>query len=324
MHRSLLLVLAYQSTFRQAFAFQLPKSRNIIKVEEHALHSLRSRFDTEDERMLWSNSEDLISSSSGSRRAALRNIGSVCAAVLSSSAASSDPFNHIAAAATTPTGANDGNLVDLPPETVRSYLQYRVPLQIAADFYVFDLQGMLRNIDDWGEVGQLFQVNNNRGQGQPSRIERDYVNPMRIIGLSMPPDVADDMRESQFKFEKAMAKITKVTAGIRRDLPVEIDPKAVPTAVMAWDEGRVALNDFFQLLNGATGLKEMRTIPAAGPNQAEEYGRSSKRYYNLVKKTKLCQNRGGPALSQAWGQLMVSGYLQDSCGIPDLNDYFYQ
>jgi hypothetical protein len=44
----------------------------------------------------------------------------------------------------------------------------------------------------------------------------------------------------------------------------------------------------------------------------------------LMKKTKLCQNRGGPALSQAWGQLMISGYMQDSCGIPDLEEYFYQ
>ena len=48
------------------------------------------------------------------------------------------------------------------------------------------------------------------GQGLPSRIEREFVNPMRIIGLSMPPEYADDIRDSQFAFEKAMSKMTKV------------------------------------------------------------------------------------------------------------------
>jgi hypothetical protein len=222
------------------------------------------------------------------------------------------------------TGSKDGNLPDLPSEAVRSYLQYRIPLQIAADSYVFDLQGMVVNTDSWGEVGQMFRVNNNRGQGQPSKVERDFVNPMRILLLGMPPDVADDMRDAQFRFEKAMDSISKATAGYRKDLPVEIPKDAVDSARAGWETGRVALNDFFVLLNGVTGLSEMKTIPPAGPKQQEEYGRSAKRYNELIKKTKLCQNRGGPALSQAWGQLMVSGYLQDSCGIPDLEGYFYQ
>ena len=222
------------------------------------------------------------------------------------------------------TGPKDGNLVDLPSEAVRSYLQYRIPLQIAADYYIFELQEMVGDIDKWGEVGQLFRVNNNRGQGQPSKIERDFVNPMRILLLGMPPDVADEMRDAQFRFEKAMNGISKVTAGYRKDLPVEIPASSVAAAIGGWEDGRVALNDFFTLLNTATGLPELKAIPPAGPKQREEYGRSAKRYFDLVKKTKLCQNRGGPALSQAWGQLMVSGYLQDSCGIPDLDSYFLQ
>jgi hypothetical protein len=210
------------------------------------------------------------------------------------------------------TGPEDGNLADLPPAALRSYLQYRIPLQIAADYYVFDLQDKMGRIENWGEVGELFQVNNKRGQGSPSRIERDFTNTMRILGLSMPPDEADLMRDAQFKFEKAMAMISKATAGIRRDLPVEVDKKAVPAAQAGWEDGRVALNEFFTVLNGVTGLKEMRAIPAAGPNQIAQYGRSPGRYNELVKKTKLCQNRGGPALSQGWGKLMVSGYMQDS------------
>mmetsp|Transcript_19281 Transcript_19281/g.29211 ORF Transcript_19281/g.29211 Transcript_19281/m.29211 type:complete len:304 (-) Transcript_19281:68-979(-) len=230
------------------------------------------------------------------------------------------------AGAATIAGASAGLLPDLPSEAVRSYLQYRIPLQIAADYYVFELLPKLSSIDDWGEVNQLFQVNNNKGQGSPSKIERDYTNTMRIIGLSMPPDEAEDMRDAQFKFERAVAKISKAVSGVRRDLPVEIDKNAVPNAKAGWEDGRVALNEFFSLLNKATGLDELQLMPAAGTleDMTKEYGRSASRYNVLMKKTKLCQNRGGPALSQAWGQLMVSGYMQDSCGIPDLDDYFYQ
>jgi hypothetical protein len=228
------------------------------------------------------------------------------------------------ARAVIPTGPEDGKLVDLPPEAIRSYLQYRVPLQTSADFYIFELQEKLGDTAEWGEIGELFQANNNRGQGNPNRIEREFTNVFRILGLSMPPEAADELREAQFRFEAAMAKISKNTMGIRRDLPVEIDASAVPKALEGWDEGRKALNDFFRILNDTTGLPEMRQIPPAGPNQFAEYGRSQRRYVELKKKIKLCQNRGGPTLSVAWGQLMVSGYMQDSCGIPDLADYFYQ
>lgn len=222
------------------------------------------------------------------------------------------------------TGATDGNLPDLPGDAVRSYLQYRIPLQTAADFYVFELQKLLQDPSDYGEVNDLFQVNNNRGQGNPSRIEREFTNVFRILGLSMPPDTADEMRDVQFKFERAVATISKVTSGIRRDLPVELDKNIVTNALAGWEDGRLALNEFFAVLNKATGLSEMRGIPPRGPEQFSQYGRSEKRYVDLKKKIKLCQNRGGPSLSQAWGQLMVSGYLQDSCGIPDMESYFYQ
>ena len=66
--------------------------------------------------------------------------------------------------------SSDGNLPDLPSEAVRAYLQYRVQLQISADSYIFSLQDKIGDIDEWGEIGQLFRVNNNRGQGQPSKI----------------------------------------------------------------------------------------------------------------------------------------------------------
>lgn len=215
------------------------------------------------------------------------------------------------------TGPNDGNLPDLPMEAVRSYLQYRAPLQTSTDYYLFDLYDLLDDPSEWGAIGDLFS-------SKPTRIEREYTNVMRIVGLSMPPDEAEAMRDAQYDFEKAMAVLSKVTLGIRRDLPVELDPKIVPDVKAAWDDGRIALNKFLTILNGVTGLDEMKTIPPPGPNQLAEYGRSQRRYLDLKKKIRLCQNRGGPTLSNTWGALMVSGYMQDSCGIPDLEDYFYQ
>ena len=236
------------------------------------------------------------------------------------------PFVQSASAARPVTDASSGELPDLPTQAVQSYLQYRYGLQLAADFYIFDLQTMVADTNEYGAVNDLVTSRGGRGgAGGASRIEREYVNPMRIIGLSMPPEYADEIRETQFAFEKAMGRLTKATQGIRRDLPVEIDKEAVPKAKAAWDEGRLALNSFFVILNKATGINdELQTIPPAGPNQIKEYGRNIRRYNEFMKKTKLCQNRGGPTLSAAWGQLMVSGYLQDSCGVEPLEGYFFQ
>ena len=94
---------------------------------------------------------------------------------------------------------------------------------MSTDYYLFELQDKVADVDEWGEVGQLFVSSGARGgQGQPNRMERDFINPMRILELSMPPDDAEELQSARYKFEKAMQTISKVTAGIRRDLPVEI------------------------------------------------------------------------------------------------------
>merc|ERR1719223_217709 len=224
---------------------------------------------------------------------------------------SSDPA--LAKTNTPITTASSGELPDLPPDAVRSYLQYRSPLQISADYYLFDLRDQIEDVQEWGKIGQMFNSMNARGgQGQPSNMERNFINPMRILALSMPPDTADEMRAAQFEFERAMAKISKATGGVTRDLSVEIPKESLPQARKGWEEGRLALNHFFTVCNDATGLKgELRQIPAGeGDAQWVAYKRSPRKYNDLMKKTKLCQNRGGPTLSAAWGQLMVSGYIQ--------------
>mmetsp|Transcript_43544 Transcript_43544/g.63895 ORF Transcript_43544/g.63895 Transcript_43544/m.63895 type:complete len:309 (-) Transcript_43544:455-1381(-) len=194
-------------------------------------------------------------------------------------------------AAGTVTTITDGNLSDLPPDAARSYLQYRAALQISADFYMFELQRKILDIDDWGEVNQLFTQSGARGgQGQPNRIERDFTNPMRILGLSMPPDESEEMRAAQYQFERAMGGMSKATAGVRRDLPVELDPNAVKKAEQGWEEGRVALNKFFAIVNETTGLpNELKPIPP-GPYSSEQikaYGRSPKKVFRTYEKDQV-------------------------------------
>ena len=163
--------------------------------------------------------------------------------VLGATALSTSPFPSYAA-----TGPSDGNLPDLPGEAVRSYLQYRAPLQTSADFYLFDILDTLDDPSNWGSIGELFQ-------SKPTRIEREFTNVMRVVGLSMPPDEAEEMRAAQYEFEKAMANLSKITLGIRRDLPVELDPQIVSKAKAAWDDGRVGLNKLYVQMRSVGFLK---------------------------------------------------------------------
>ena len=64
--------------------------------------------------------------------------------------------------AATPTGPQDGNLKNLPADAVKSYLKYRIPLQTAVNFYVFDLQEQIQNVDTWNNVGEIFRVSSSR------------------------------------------------------------------------------------------------------------------------------------------------------------------
>ena len=86
----------------------------------------------------FTDGEDAPSSAAHSRRAWLQQ--SLLAA---SAVALAAPERALAREVT---DASSGELPDLPPEAVRSYLQYRFPLQLSADFYIFDLQNMVRAI----------------------------------------------------------------------------------------------------------------------------------------------------------------------------------
>ena len=51
--------------------------------------------------------------------------------------------------------ADAAALDDLPPEAQRSYRQYRIALQIGADYYLWELRDKISRIDDWGEVNEV-------------------------------------------------------------------------------------------------------------------------------------------------------------------------
>ena len=74
-------------------------------------------------------------------------------AAASAAAAASLASTRPSVASAAMTGAAD--LPDLPTEAVRSYLQYRVPLQISADYYLWELRDKISRIDDWGEVNEV-------------------------------------------------------------------------------------------------------------------------------------------------------------------------
>jgi len=114
------------------------------------------------------NSSPSPDSGSSSRRDLLRQAPSLLALV--GAVGTNFCLPQSATAAAKLTGVTDGNLPELPFEASRSYLQYRFALQVAADYYVFDLQSKVADIDEWGEINQIFQTNNNKGQGQPNKV----------------------------------------------------------------------------------------------------------------------------------------------------------
>jgi hypothetical protein len=56
------------------------------------------------------------------------------------------------------TDVTSGGIPDLPSDAQRSYLQYRFPLQLAADFYIFDLQTMVGDTGEFVAICELLNA----------------------------------------------------------------------------------------------------------------------------------------------------------------------
>ncbi|GMI40869.1 hypothetical protein TrCOL_g4336 [Triparma columacea] len=202
-------------------------------------------------------------------------------------------------------------------------MQYRSILQFSTDFFVFDILPGTQDTNLWPKIAPYFSAQSGRaGQGSPSKIERDFTNPMRILRLAVPPDDKDfdGLQLGEDKFSRGMAKVGKLVSAAGGDIPVEITKADVKAVEDGMEEARLGLNMFVSTLNKALEVEELKLVPGKG----QTYPRSKSRYVTYVKGLKQCQNRGGTTLANTWGALMVSGTMQESCQIPEANAYFYQ
>jgi len=168
------------------------------------------------------------------------------------------------------------------------YEQYKATLSLSADYYYYRLGPSLASPDDWEDVSTLFTSMQGRSGGQPSWIERNFANPMRIVASGMDdPQATEDLNEARDEFERSMAMIREKVKGSKRDLPVDTPDSDVVQVKKAYDDGLRAVNKFFLVLNRESGTKEMKYLPGKG----EEYSRSEKLFRNYEKKVKSCQNR---------------------------------
>jgi len=211
------------------------------------------------------------------------------------------------------TGADD-YLQELPPKAKQAYLQYLPQLQLDGDFYVFVLQPLLTQPGKWDRIADLVLSTDIGSAASVSRLDREFVTPMRILSLAFPPDLGgDEMQESIDKFQSAMFSLARQArkSGTTGNVsgPSEKELKDV---AKTWDTGRVALNEFFAAVNAGTQSDRLAPIPPNG----QGYPRSERLYTQLMKDAALCRNRGGEALAGLWGQLMVYGTVPgvNPCG----------
>lgn len=215
-------------------------------------------------------------------------------------------------------------LDDLPKQTASAYKMQWPSLQIAADYYVFELLDLVENPTRWNQIAELSSSTNIGSAASVSKVEREFFTPMRILSLAFPPDLGgDEMQEAFNSFQKVIAKMTRQA----RSAQVFGDPEAVLASAgkdikelqNTWEEGRESLNSFFVAMNTATSTTRMVTIPKGGKN----YPRSKKLYSQLMRDAALCRNRGGETLAAIWGQLMVYADAGvNPCGNINFKNYF--
>lgn len=223
-----------------------------------------------------------------------------------------------------PALAADGLLDDLPPKAVTAYKQYWPALQLAADEYVFDVYALLDDPGKWDSIGMLTETTDIGSASSVSRLERDFITPMRILSLAFPPDAGgDEMQGALNRFQTAGARLSaQARAGQTTGNLAQPSAAEIAGVLKCWDEGRLALNAFFLAVNTGTAIDRLVVIPANGKG----YPRSKSLYVQLRKDSALCRNRGGEALAGLWGQLMVYGTVPgvNPCGNVNLGNYFTQ
>lgn len=216
------------------------------------------------------------------------------------------------------------DLDDLPPKAQEAYRQYWPDMQLAGDYYVFELLDLLKEPGRWDIIATLTESTSIGSAASVSKLEREFLTPMRILSLAFPPDAGgEEMQDALGKFQKSMFQLSRqARAGQTTGNLANPNAKDIAAIEKTWDDGRQALNTFYVTMNTATSTNRLVTIPAAG----KDYPRSKKLYTQLQKDAALCRNRGGQALAGLWGQLMVYGTVPgvNPCGNVNLQNYFQQ
>jgi len=211
---------------------------------------------------------------------------------------------------------NADYLEELPPKAKQAYLQYLPQLQLDADYITFELMPLLAQPGRYDRITALTTSSDIGSAASVSRLDREFITPMRILALSFPPDLGgDDMLSAIDSFQKAMftlssqARKSATTGNVAAPSATEV--KAIEAS---WDKGRLAFNTFTNAVNEGAGAKRLVPIPAIG--QKASYPRSEQLYTQLLKDAALCRNRGGEQLAGIWGQLMVYGTVPgvNPCG----------
>ena len=189
--------------------------------------------------------------------------------------------------------ADIGLLDEIPPKAKQAYLQYLPQLQLDADFYLFELKDWLNNPGRWDRIGELTASSDIGSAASVSRLEREFVTPMKILALAFPPDLGgEDMQSALDKFQQSMFQLSRqARRGATTGNVAGPSAKDVAEVYTTWEAGRQALNSFFFALNESTGTQRLVTIPAAGDEKA--YPRSKLLYTQLLKDAAICRNRGG-------------------------------
>lgn len=216
------------------------------------------------------------------------------------------------------------SLDDLPSKAVQAYRQYWPAMQLAGDFYVFELKELTFSPGNWDQIGAITETTSIGSAASVSKLEREFLTPMRILALSFPPDAGgEEMQAALDAFQQAMFRLSvqarkgQTTGNVA--MPSDSEIKEVEKS---WEAGRVQINAFYDALNMATATDRLVKIPERGVG----YPRSKKLYTQLMKDAALCRNRGGEALAGIWGQLMVYGTVPgvNPCGNVNIQNYFDQ
>jgi len=201
-------------------------------------------------------------------------------------------------------------LDDLPPKAKQAFLQYLPQFQLDGDFLAFELIPLLGQPGRWDLIYKITEAQTAGAATTVSRLDREFITPMRQVALAFPPDLqGDEMQAAINDFQKAMFKFSTFA---RKN--AQIGNVAPPTAKeikeleSQFDEGRRAFNAFIVAVNAGAGVELLVTVPTVGEVlKGEGYPRSKGLYTQLIKDAALCRNRGGEQLAGLWGNLMVYG-----------------